>query len=179
MRTFRDAKAMAKSLRTEMAARGVPLSHSEALEIVARQFGLDNYNILAARLRDAGESAVRLNPAVPVLRIFSLDKAKEFYLDFLGFTVDWEHRYADDMPAYIAISRDGLTLHLSEHHGDGSPGATVFVPITGIEAFHRDLSAKRYPYARPGLDEDPWQARSVTVIDPFGNTLRFSEPKDL
>ncbi len=41
MRGFRDAKLMAKSLREAMAARQVPLPHSEALEIVARQFGYD------------------------------------------------------------------------------------------------------------------------------------------
>ena len=39
MRSFRDAKLMAKSLREAMAARQVALSHSETLEIVARQFG--------------------------------------------------------------------------------------------------------------------------------------------
>ncbi|MBA1316668.1 MULTISPECIES: glyoxalase superfamily protein [Pseudomonas] len=31
---------------------------------------------------------MHLAPAIPVLRIFSVDKAKEFYLDFLGFSVD-------------------------------------------------------------------------------------------
>ena len=31
-----------------------------------------------------------LQPAVPVLRICDVAKAKEFYLDFLGLTLDWE-----------------------------------------------------------------------------------------
>jgi catechol 2,3-dioxygenase-like lactoylglutathione lyase family enzyme len=31
---------------------------------------------------------MQLAPAIPVLRIFSVDKAKAFYLDFLGFSVD-------------------------------------------------------------------------------------------
>ncbi|HBO82442.1 MAG TPA: glyoxalase/bleomycin resistance/extradiol dioxygenase family protein, partial [Cupriavidus sp.] len=31
-----------------------------------------------------------LSPAIPILRIFSVEKAREFYLDFLGFQVDWE-----------------------------------------------------------------------------------------
>lgn len=29
----------------------------------------------------------------PILRIFNECKAKEFYVDFLGFTLDWEHRF--------------------------------------------------------------------------------------
>lgn len=38
------------------------------------------------------------------------------------FRVDWEHRFEPGFPLYLQVSRDGLVLHLSEHHGDGSPG---------------------------------------------------------
>ena len=50
MRTYQDAKVMAKSLRDFLAARRVSLSHSECLEIVAKQFGFADWNTLAARL---------------------------------------------------------------------------------------------------------------------------------
>jgi hypothetical protein len=50
MRTYRDAKVMAKLLRESLAARNVSLSHSECLETVARQFGFVDWNTLAARL---------------------------------------------------------------------------------------------------------------------------------
>jgi hypothetical protein len=53
--------------------------------------------------------------AVPIVRIFDVPKAHEFYLGFLGFAVDWEHRYGDNSPLYTQISRSGLRLHLSEH----------------------------------------------------------------
>ena len=59
--------------------------------------------------------------AVPIFRIFSLEKAREFYLDFLGFKVDWEARFEPDAPVYMQVSRNGLVFHLSEHHGDGTP----------------------------------------------------------
>ena len=36
---------------------------------------------------------VQFLQTIPVLRIFSVDKAKEFYIDFLGFQIDWEHRF--------------------------------------------------------------------------------------
>ena len=49
MRTCKDAKAMAKSLRNSLAARGVLLSHSECLEIVAKQFGFVDWNTLSAK----------------------------------------------------------------------------------------------------------------------------------
>ena len=50
MRTYQDAKVMAKSLRDSLAAKNVSLSHSECIEIVAQQFGFANWNTLAAKL---------------------------------------------------------------------------------------------------------------------------------
>ncbi len=114
---------------------------------------------------------------VPIFRIFDVAKAREFYCGFLGFVVDWEHRFADDAPLYMQVSRGGMALHLSEHHGDGTPGSTVFVDITGLDAFHAEIMAHNYPYLRPGIEEAPWNARVMTVTDPFGNSIRFSETK--
>lgn len=179
MRTFRDAKAMAISLRQALSARQIALSHGQALDMVAVQFGCANWNVLAAKI-DA--SAVELTtsgdlsfrPPVPVLRIFSVAKAREFYLGYLGFRLDWEHRFGDDFPLYIQVSRSVLTLHLSEHHGDGSPGAAVFIPMCGIDAFQAELAAKDYPYLKPSLEDAPW-GRGMDLIDPFSNQLRFCE----
>jgi hypothetical protein len=50
MRTFRDAKAMAKTLRQGLSERDVGLSHSDCLELVARQFGLADWNTMAAAI---------------------------------------------------------------------------------------------------------------------------------
>ena len=58
MRDFRDAKAMARTLREALAARGMTISNSEALELTARMLGERDWNTLAAaidgsRLREA------------------------------------------------------------------------------------------------------------------------------
>jgi|SRR5580704_12804584 hypothetical protein len=50
MRTYQDAKIMAKALRGCLDTRSVSLSHSECLEIVAQQLGYADWNILAAKL---------------------------------------------------------------------------------------------------------------------------------
>ena len=76
----------------------------------------------------------------------------------------------------MQISRNGVVLHLSEHHGDGCPGAVVFAPMTGIVAFHRELTEKRYNYMRPGLEQADWGAE-MQVWDPAGNRIRFCERK--
>jgi catechol 2,3-dioxygenase-like lactoylglutathione lyase family enzyme len=113
---------------------------------------------------------------IPVLRTFDIAKADEFYLGFLGFAVDWDHRFDLDPPLYRQISRGGLILHLSEHHGDGSPGAHVRVMMRGVEAFHREITSRGYRFMRPGLETMPWGSVETGVIDPFGNRIRFCEP---
>lgn len=61
---------------------------------------------------------MRLGNSTPTLRIFDEARAREFYLGYLGFRIDWEHRFAPGMPLYLQVSRDDCVLHLSQHHGD-------------------------------------------------------------
>lgn len=115
---------------------------------------------------------------VPVLRIFDEAKANEFYVAFLGFKIDWEHRFGENFPIYMQASRDNCVIHLSEHHGDGSPGATIRIEMTGLDDFCKTLQAKDYKYSKPG---DPrkteWGTKELSVSDPFGNKLIFYERK--
>jgi len=113
--------------------------------------------------------------AVPIFRIFSLDEAREFYLDFLGFKVDWEHRFEPGAPVYMQISRGGLVIHLSEHPGDGTPGSIAYVYTTGVRDLQRELNDKRYRHMRPGIQEQEWGMTEVSVIDPFNNRITFGE----
>ena len=119
--------------------------------------------------------AVSFKHTIPVLRMFSIDRAREFYLQYLGFTVDWEHRFEAELPLYMQVSRGNLILHLSEHHGDCSPGAKVFVEMTGVAELHAELTTKSYNYLRPGLEKAPWGATTLTVTDPFMNRIVFNE----
>ncbi len=116
--------------------------------------------------------------AIPIFRIFDVLKAREFYVGFLGFCVDWEHRFDETAPLYIQVSHAGLVLHLSEHHGDASPGSTVFIWMRGIADYHRELTAKDYRYYKPEVEDAPYDAWTMQVTDPFGNRLRFNEPTD-
>jgi len=112
---------------------------------------------------------------IPLLRIFDVPKARDFYVGFLGFKVDWEHRFEAMAPAYMQVSRPNCVLHLTEHHGDCCPGATVFIRVAGLDQFHQELTAKNYPYIRPGVEIAPWNAKVMEITDPFGNRLRFNE----
>ena len=115
----------------------------------------------------------QFSKATPILRIFDETKAREFYLDYLGFTVGFEHRFGKDMPLYMGIDRGDVTLHLSEHHGDACPGSAVRIQIDDATAFHAELKSKNYKYLNPGIEDMPWGSREVCVRDPFGNRLDF------
>lgn len=116
-----------------------------------------------------------LKGIVPILRMFDENKAKEFYLEYLGFQVDWEHRFEPDMPLYMQISRDAIIIHLSEHHGDCTPGAALRVATDDVLALQQQLQLSSYKYARPGIEETLWHSKEMTVTDPFGNRIIFAQ----
>ena len=58
MRDYRDAKTMAKGLRRSLADLGTEVTHSQSLELIAQAFGLDNWNILAAKIEAARPAPV-------------------------------------------------------------------------------------------------------------------------
>ena len=109
----------------------------------------------------------------PVFRVFDEAKAKEFYVGFLGFTVEWEHRFEDGLPLYLEVSRGGVKIHLTEHHGDCCPGAAVRIETDGLSELYEELSKKNYGFALPDIDKTPWGTREMSVKDPFGNRLTF------
>src|SRR5215470_7117842 len=57
MLDFRDAKTMAHALREALKSRAVETTHSESLELIAKAFGYENWNILAAKIGAAAPSA--------------------------------------------------------------------------------------------------------------------------
>jgi hypothetical protein len=58
MRDFRDAKAMAQTLREALNAKSVSITHAEALELIAKILGCRDWNALAARIQSGnGQTA--------------------------------------------------------------------------------------------------------------------------
>lgn len=115
------------------------------------------------------------NKVIPMLRMFSYEKAIEFYVEWLGFTIDWEDK-PQNSPIYMQLTRDYITLHLTEHHGDCCPGSKVFIECSeGLREYHQKLINASYLYNKPGLEIAPWNALTMEVIDPFGNKLLFSQ----
>jgi hypothetical protein len=82
MRDFRDAKAMAHSLREALQAKAVQTSHSECLELIAKAFGYDNWNILSAKIEALRTPAPKASASSGVAQ----DQAaqKTLYCSFCG-----------------------------------------------------------------------------------------------
>jgi methyltransferase (TIGR00027 family) len=116
---------------------------------------------------------MKLSQPVPILRIMDEAKAREFYVDFLGFSIDWSHRFQDNAPVYLQVSRDGCIIHLSEHYGDCIPGSALRIETDDVDGLNRDLLNKNYKYAKPGVGDTPWRTREMRLTDPFGNRLVF------
>lgn len=131
---------------------------------------------------------VQVQQLIPIFRSFDEQKAKEFYVDYLGFTTTFEHRFNNDEsnPLYFGIrwgnEDDGYgryELHLSEHHGDATPGSTLRVHMNDLNGFYERLKTKDYKYAKPGPPQkQPWGYYELQIVDPFGNKLIFCQPID-
>jgi hypothetical protein len=83
---------------------------------------------------------------IPIFRMFDEAKAREFYCGFLGFAVEWEHRFEAGTPLFMQIRLGECVLNLSEHHGDATPGGSVRIRADDLDGFVAALNAQRYKY---------------------------------
>src|SRR6516162_4562498 len=83
MRDFRDAKTMAHALRGALKDKAIETTHSESLELIAKVFGYENWNILSAKIDSAepraGGEQVLSPPTSP-----EPASAKTLYCSFCG-----------------------------------------------------------------------------------------------
>lgn len=109
---------------------------------------------------------------VPILRVASLPVSIEYYVQVLGFEVDWGNEPGSGM---ASVSRDGHAIMLCQ--GDqGQPGTWIWIGVEDIDPLHRDLTARGAAVRQPPTDR-PW-AYEMQVEDPDGHVLRFgSEPR--
>lgn len=113
----------------------------------------------------------------PIFRIFDEVRAREFYLGFLEFEIEFEHRFAENMPLYMGVKLGNFILHLSEHSGDGTPGSAVYTEMEDLMTYYEKLAAKDYKYYKPGVCESGFGTIEMSIVDPFHNRLSFNQLK--
>lgn len=110
----------------------------------------------------------------PQLRMTDWARTRAFYVDGLGFSVDWEHRFEPGFPVFAQVTRAGLSLFLTEHAGDCQPGGAAYLVVDDLDALFREISERGVRPTEPPADT-PWGTREMTVVDPDGNRLRFGD----
>jgi hypothetical protein len=83
MRDFRDAKAMARALRDALKAKAIETTHAETLELIAKAFGYENWNILSAKI-EATEPATGDERTISVAAQNEPAPPKTLYCSFCG-----------------------------------------------------------------------------------------------
>lgn len=109
----------------------------------------------------------------PVLGVKSYKEAVEFYVDWLGFNIEWEWREAPGGLAIVQIARDRVEIQLVE--GDEHPPNTWFqILVDDIVGFEQELNSRRHASVKLA-DNYPY-VRQISTNDPFGNLLVFEQP---
>jgi catechol 2,3-dioxygenase-like lactoylglutathione lyase family enzyme len=111
---------------------------------------------------------------IPILRVNSVAASIRFYVDVLGFKLDWG---GEDESSFASVSRDGRAIMLSQGE-QGQPGTWIWIGVEDIEPLFAEYSAKGVK-VREQPTNYAW-AYEMKIEDPDGHVLRFgSEPKAL
>jgi catechol 2,3-dioxygenase-like lactoylglutathione lyase family enzyme len=115
--------------------------------------------------------------SIPVLRMLDENKAREFYIDYLGYEVDWEHRFGDDPDSdlYMQIHFGDSVLHLNGHATNDSPVCEVRVPVINILKYCEYLLGKTATFEKPEVVDPRYEGKptDMNIYDPFGNLIVF------
>ena len=109
--------------------------------------------------------ALEVGGVTPILRVASLDASLAYYVDALGFAIQWRDR------GFACVRRGEAAIMLSE--GDqGHPGTWVYVGVSDADAFHEEVRVRGAIVRHPPTNY-PWGSREVHIADPDGNVLRL------
>lgn len=113
-----------------------------------------------------------MQQVIPALRITEYARSRKFYVDGLGFTVEGEHRFEPHLPVFMTITREGMTLYLTQHTGDCPMGGLVHLFVSDVDAWHTELQGKKVRIHEAPSESIPG-LRDMTVLDPDGNQIRI------
>ena len=106
----------------------------------------------------------------PTLRVLDVEAARDFYVERLGFRVDWEWTRGAGSPSILQVSRDGLALYLTSHEGDCEPGGLVYLYVEDVDEWGERIRRAGLAIETEPRDQ-PWGNREMRLQDPFGNRL--------
>lgn len=111
--------------------------------------------------------------AIPILPVDDLDRAKDFYVGGLGFSVRFEHR-GDGKDGLLGVARGDIWITLDCPMSGHGRNACVSLHVEDADAYYNEWRI-RVPIQRPPRNEE-WGARTFDLTDPFGNTIFVMGP---
>lgn len=111
---------------------------------------------------------------IPQLRIGDEARSLAFYVEALGFSVDWSHRFEPGFPVFMQLTREGQTIFLTQHSGECQPGGAVYFIVPDAKALCEAFIARGATPTNP-LADTPWGTCEFAMTDPDGNRLRFAQ----
>jgi len=114
-----------------------------------------------------------MQTVIPQFRIRSAQSSLSFYVDGLGFAVDWKHQFGQGYPLFLQITRLGQSLFLTEHVGDCEFGGAAYFIIPDAKACHSEFLSRGVSSITDPTDT-AWGTCEFQVTDPDGNRLRFA-----
>lgn len=106
--------------------------------------------------------------AIAQLPVDDLAAAKQFYVDTLGFSVDFEAS-EDGKSGILGVRRGTMHITLDCPMDGHGRNACVALRVNDADAYYDEWKAKA-ALLRPPHNE-PWGARTFDLLDPFGNTI--------
>jgi catechol 2,3-dioxygenase-like lactoylglutathione lyase family enzyme len=116
----------------------------------------------------------QIQRVIPTFRITNYEKSKHYYVEVLGFTIEWEHRFNPNFPVFMSIVRDGMQIYLSQHQGDCQVGGLIHFLIPDVNAWFEEFTGRNALVGESPNDDLGFC--NMTIKDPDGNQLRFMEP---
>lgn len=114
-----------------------------------------------------------MQKVIPAFRISDYSVSKAFYVNGLGFQVDWEHQFEPDYPFFVQITRDDMTLYLTEHSGDAQVGGLIHFFVPHVDSWYDELKANPLFVNLEPPHEMIDGLRMMKVVDPDGNQIRI------
>jgi ATP-dependent Lon protease len=137
MRDFRDAKAMAQTLREALHAKSVSFTHSESQELIAKILGFRDWNVLAAKIQATQPTAtsVRATTSIPGGAGIPIFPMRDLVLFPHMIAPIFVGRDKTRRAVERAIAGDGRVLVLAQRRGaDNDPNTLESLYPVGVTA---------------------------------------------
>ena len=123
------------------------------------------------------QKAIHFLRATPVLKVADYPKARNYYVDKLGFRVAEE---GGDPARFGIIERGQCILFLDSWHGSreqSGQGWDAYIHVSNLQELFKEFESAGATITRP-ITKTVYNMLEFEITDPDGNRLCFGEDTD-